>query len=143
MKIFNYDEDGYFTDVTNAHPNPEEKGKFLVPARASTMSPPTHARSTHRAKYLGNNQWQLIERKIIEINGNMVELAENADLGAVAFMLLKETDHEVLEAWEENQPVSETLLTYRRSLRKVIKGTRVKLPKRLYMPQWPSFAKVK
>lgn len=143
MKIFNYDEAGYFTTVTLAHANPEEPGQYLVPARASTMSPPTHDRATHRAKYLGNNQWQIVERNLIEMDGKVVEVPDGTDIKTLAELLLKDTMLEALEALEEGDPVQGDLLNYRRLLRAVLRGERTTLPLRVQLPKWPFIAEVK
>lgn len=40
MKIFNYDSNGIFIDETNAEESPLEPGVFLIPAKATSISPP-------------------------------------------------------------------------------------------------------
>lgn len=138
MKIFNYDENGYFTDVSNAHPNQLEKGKYLIPSRASTMSPPTHDRQTQRAKYIGNNQWKLESRVMVSVNGQRVELTSMDDLKKIAAIMLKETDDEIMEHFEDMTAPSNDVIMYRRKLRQVMRGTSNRLPRLLRVPKWPA-----
>lgn len=138
MKVFNYDEDGHFTGVTNAHPNPEEPGEFLLPARASFMSPPTHDTATHRAKYQGNNAWHVEPRQIVNVNGQQVELRSDADLRPIAQTMLNETTDEILECFENSSTPANDIIVYRRALRKVIRGESMRLPRLLRVPKWPA-----
>lgn len=41
MDIHNYDDEFAFTITTQAQPNPREVGEFLIPAKATTIAPPS------------------------------------------------------------------------------------------------------
>lgn len=139
MKIFNYADDGEFLGVSDAHPNPEEKGKWLIPARASTMSPPTHDMATHKAMYQGGNKWIVKQRTIVNVNGQNLELRSDQDLKAIAQVMLNGTTDEILEHFENATYPPNDIIDYRRALRSVIRGTSTRLPRLLRMPVWPAF----
>lgn len=137
MKIFNYDDTGEFTGVSNAHKNPLEDG-YLIPRNATTMSPPTHDTDTHRAIYTGNNQWRLERRNIVTVMGQRVDVRNTGELRKIAKAMLDETTDEIIACFEESVFPPEDIIVYRRALRKVIRGESTKLPRLLRFPKWPS-----
>lgn len=137
MKIFNYDEDGTFTGASDAHPNPEEKDKFLIPKRASTMSPPTHDMATHRAVYQGSNKWHVVRRIIVKVNAQNIEVRSDQQLKIIAQELLHSTNDEILEHFENCTFPPDDIVMYRCDLRKVIRGQSTQLPRLVRLPKWP------
>ena len=51
---------GIFLWETQADPSPLEPGKFLIPARCTTMPPPNDIPENHLVRWNGN-EWQLVK----------------------------------------------------------------------------------
>ena len=51
MKIYNYDDDGYFTSESEADESPLEPGVFLIPAKATDVKPPKEKKD-HRLRFV-------------------------------------------------------------------------------------------
>jgi hypothetical protein len=56
MKIYNYNEHGYYTSESTADESPLEPGKFLIPANATKIAPPAEQAGSRR-KFVGGS-WQ-------------------------------------------------------------------------------------
>jgi len=62
MKIYNYNnKTGEYQNSTQAHKNPLNKDKFLIPACATTTSPPQI--QDGKVRVFNNNKWQQITDK--------------------------------------------------------------------------------
>jgi len=57
MKIYNYDKHGVFINQTTAKESPLEKGKYLIPAKATTIAPPD-TKDNEVAVFEGG-EWQI------------------------------------------------------------------------------------
>ena len=88
MRIFNYDTAGIFTGETDADPSPLEPGVFLIPARATTISPPADLPADQVARWNGA-AWLAVRRPVRpeETNNPIDKLREflnaNPDVAAL------------------------------------------------------------
>ena len=60
MIVYNYNKEGLYLGQSEARPNPLEKGKFLIPARATTETPPK-CKSTEEIYF--TNKWNVRVKK--------------------------------------------------------------------------------
>lgn len=58
MKIYNYDDHGFFVGIDDADESPLEPGVFLIPAAATTLNPPITG-DKERAVFNGE-QWNVL-----------------------------------------------------------------------------------
>jgi hypothetical protein len=61
MRVFSYDERGFFNGEIKAQPNPLEPGKWLLPARSTSVSPPDFS-GDEEPKWNGSS-WNLVESR--------------------------------------------------------------------------------
>ena len=57
MKIYNYDDNGEFLNEANATPDPLEKGKFLIPAKATKIKPLSGLKA-NETQVFKDGKWQ-------------------------------------------------------------------------------------
>lgn len=55
MKIYNYDDEGIYIGESTANPSPLEQGKYLIPAKATTVKPP--ASGDNEVAVFKDDQW--------------------------------------------------------------------------------------
>ncbi len=75
MKIYNYDDNGEFLNETQAYPNPMEKGKFLIPAKATTIKPLSNLKA-NETQVFKNDKWQ----KIADFRGTKIYNKETQEV---------------------------------------------------------------
>jgi len=61
MKIYHYNKDGVYIKEGTARPDPLDKGKFLIPANATTEKPPVCSKSE---EVYFTNKWNTRIKKI-------------------------------------------------------------------------------
>jgi len=103
MKIYNYDKQGIFINQTTAKESPLETGKYLIPAKATTIAPPD-TKDNEVAVFEGG-EWHIkadFRGVSYYIGDEMITIKE---IGAVVpdeavsvdeYNLLKETEYEEL-----------------------------------------------
>lgn len=79
MKIFNYDEDGFFVCESRAEESPLEPGVFLIPRNATTSAPPAIAEDGKVARYV-ERTWQLVDAQSPESVEPLPELTNEEKL---------------------------------------------------------------
>jgi frataxin-like iron-binding protein CyaY len=61
LTIYNYDRDNYdLVGSSEAQPNPREKGKFLIPAFATDIEPPTFRKNETAVFDESSNDWSIV-----------------------------------------------------------------------------------
>lgn len=84
MKVFSYDQDGYFTCQGDAQPNPRRPGDFLMPAFSTETEPPA-ATDTQEPKWNGT-AWELVSSRAYLIEQKQLSETTN-DFGVKLYDL--------------------------------------------------------
>ncbi len=103
MKIYNYDKQGVFINQTTAKENPLETGKYLIPAKATTIAPPDT--KDNEVAVFDGGEWQIktdfrgvgyyIGDEMITIKEIGVVVPDDA-VSVDEYNLLKEAEYEEL-----------------------------------------------
>lgn len=62
MKIYNYDNDGFYIGESTADESPLEKGVYLIPANATTIKPPVYKEGFDIKFNVEKNSFEYVER---------------------------------------------------------------------------------
>ena len=87
MKVYQYDVAGLFLNETAADPSPLEPGKYLIPARCTTVAPPTDVPEDKAVRWNGV-EWSIINAPAVSQAVDPVAklrtfLAENPDVADI------------------------------------------------------------
>jgi len=142
-QVYLYDENGFYNGVYDAQESPREPGIFITPESSTEVVPP--ASQPNKIAFFNNNEWLLADDFRGELwydqdTGELIKI-ENAgtppsNLSPSAPPLsseqlltnfksdirtaLKKSDIIVVRSYEDNDPVPEEWVLYRKSLRNLL-----------------------
>lgn len=119
MQIWNCDSEGYLLSTEVAHPNPMEKGQYLLPANAVTVKPPYFDENTNRARWTGKG-WELVAIKKVVVAGKDTEVNTWGEYQRWAAALLNDSTHDIMDFLAHELKVPKAWRDYRLALQAII-----------------------
>lgn len=84
MIAYSYNNDGYYTGTYSAQKDPMQAGRYLLPARATWVQPPSNNDATKEPKW-GGSSWSLVKsRAEIKSEADAAQAATDAAALAAA-----------------------------------------------------------
>lgn len=97
MEVHHYDSAGFFIGSGPADPSPLEPGKFLIPARATTVAPPNNIEPGEAARWNGA-AWRIVAAPPApEPDDPILKLRQFLNANPDVANLLAETTEEAIE----------------------------------------------
>ena len=129
MKIYHYNVEGIFTSEGVANPSPLEPGKYLVPAKATTVEPIAVV-DGQVARWTGEEWEAYVAPEPEEWKPASLEeakLNKTWDIKSTAGALLSPSDWMIVRQAETGQAAPPEVLEYRASVRAVASATEEKV----------------